>query len=104
MYLNSEKKKEVFAANGFKKSATDTGSAESQVALFTLRINALTEHLKQNKKDHSTRRGLLMLVGKRKKMLGHLSHHPINIIKAMFLKLLYQLLRYLINSFMKLIL
>ena len=51
MYLDSEKKKELFEKYG--KSATDTGSAESQIALFTFRINHLTEHLKTNHKDHS---------------------------------------------------
>ena len=77
MYLNSEKKKEVFAASGFQKTATDTGSPESQVALFTFRINALTSHLQTNKKDHSTRRGLLKLVGKRKKLLDYLQQNDI---------------------------
>ena len=77
MYLNSEKKKEIFAGNGLKKEAADTGSPEAQIALFTYRINSLTDHLKENKKDHSTRRGLLMLVGKRKKMLGYLQKNNI---------------------------
>ena len=77
MYLNSEKKKEVFAANGLKKEAVDTGSPEAQIALFTFRINHLTDHLKENKKDHSTRRGLLKLVGKRKKMLSYLHKNDI---------------------------
>jgi small subunit ribosomal protein S15 len=70
MYLTSEKKQELFAKHG--KSATDTGSAEGQIALFTLRINHLTEHLKQNKKDHSTRRALIKLVGKRRSLLDYL--------------------------------
>lgn len=70
MYLTSEKKQELFALHG--KSATDTGSAEGQVALFTFRINHLTEHLKQNKKDHSTRRSLIKLVGKRRSLLDYL--------------------------------
>ncbi|HCE57387.1 MAG TPA: 30S ribosomal protein S15 [Prolixibacteraceae bacterium] len=70
MYLTSEKKQELFAQHG--KSATDTGSAEGQVALFTFRINHLTEHLKQNKKDHSTRRSLIKLVGKRRSLLDYL--------------------------------
>ncbi|HPF50526.1 MAG TPA: 30S ribosomal protein S15 [Draconibacterium sp.] len=70
MYLTSEKKQELFSQHG--KSATDTGSAEGQIALFTYRINHLTEHLKQNKKDHSTRRALIKLVGKRRSLLDYL--------------------------------
>lgn len=70
MYLTVEKKKELFAQYG--KSATDTGSPESQVALYTTRINHLTEHLKVNKKDFSTQLALLRLVGKRRRMLDYL--------------------------------
>ena len=70
MYLDSEKKKELFEMYG--KSATDTGSAESQIALFTFRINHLTEHLKTNHKDHSSERALKMLVGKRRRLLDYL--------------------------------
>ncbi len=70
MYLTGEKKQELFAAHG--KSAADTGSTEGQVALFTYRINHLTEHLKANKKDHSTRRSLIKLVGKRRSLLDYL--------------------------------
>jgi len=62
MYLDSTKKEEIFGKYG--KSTTDTGSAESQIALFTFRINHLTEHLKVNKKDYNTERSLIMLVGK----------------------------------------
>jgi small subunit ribosomal protein S15 len=72
MYLDTVKKQELFAQFGEQKSATDTGSAESQIALFTFRINHLTEHLKKNKKDFSTRMGLMKLVGKRRRMLDHL--------------------------------
>jgi small subunit ribosomal protein S15 len=75
MYLTSEKKQELFAQHG--KSATDTGSAEGQVALFTFRINHLTEHLKQNKKDNSTRRSLIRLVGKRRSLLDYLMRKDI---------------------------
>jgi small subunit ribosomal protein S15 len=75
MYLTSEKKQELFAQHG--KSATDTGSAEGQIALFTFRINHLTEHLKQNKKDHSTRRSLIRLVGKRRSLLDYLMRKDI---------------------------
>ena len=75
MYLTSEKKQELFAQHG--KNATDTGSAEGQIALFTFRINHLTEHLKQNKKDHSTRRSLIRLVGKRRSLLDYLMRKDI---------------------------
>ncbi len=75
MYLTSEKKAEIFAQHG--KSATDTGSAEGQVALFTFRINHLTEHLKENKKDNSTRRALIKLVGKRRSLLDYLAKKDI---------------------------
>ncbi len=70
MYLTSEKKKEFFAQYG--KNENDSGSAEAQIALFTHRINHLTEHLKRNKKDHSTRRALIRLVGKRRSLLDYL--------------------------------
>ena len=66
----AEKKQEIFAKYG--KSNTDTGSPESQVALFSYRINHLTEHLKKNKKDTVTRRSLLRLVGKRRSVLDYL--------------------------------
>jgi small subunit ribosomal protein S15 len=72
MYLDAEKKKAIFKKNSPKKSATDTGSVQSQVALFTDRINHLTHHLQANKKDHSTKLGLLKLVGKRRRMLDYL--------------------------------
>ena len=69
-YLSADKKQEIFAKYG--KSNVDTGSAESQVALFSYRIAHLTEHLKQNKKDHYTQRALLRLVGKRRQTLDYL--------------------------------
>jgi small subunit ribosomal protein S15 len=77
MYLTSEKKQELFSNHGRLKSAKDTGSPESQIALFTHRIKHLTEHLKSNKKDHSTRLGLLKLVGKRRSLLDYLSKKEI---------------------------
>lgn len=70
MYLDSEKKQELFEKYG--KSATDTGSPESQIALFTFRIAHLTEHLKKNRKDFGTARSLKMLVGKRRRLLDYL--------------------------------
>lgn len=72
MYLDSEKKQELFGTHGRAKSKTDTGSAESQIALFTYRINHLTQHLKANKKDYNTERSLKMLVGKRRSLLDYL--------------------------------
>lgn len=77
MYLTSENKQELFKTHGIAKKATDTGSAESQIALFTTRINHLTEHLKTSRKDHSTRMGLLRLVGKRRKLLNYLQNKEI---------------------------
>ena len=72
MYLTREKKQELFENHGRLKSQKDTGSPESQISLFTFRINHLTQHLKSNKKDHSSRLGLLRLVGKRKRLLNYL--------------------------------
>ena len=76
MYLDSEKKKEIFGTYG--KSNSDTGSPEAQIALFSYRIAHLTEHLKVNKKDHMTQRALKMLVGKRRKLLDYLMRKDIN--------------------------
>lgn len=61
----------------FRVHERDTGSADVQVALLTRRINHLTEHLKQNKKDHSSRRGLLMMVGQRRRLLEYLQQTDI---------------------------
>ncbi len=70
MYLAKEVKEEIFKKHG--KNATDTGSAEGQIALFTHRINHLTEHLKNNRKDFNTERSLVKLVGKRRSLLDYL--------------------------------
>lgn len=64
-------KKEIITE--FARTEGDTGSPEVQVALLSSRINALTEHLKANKRDHSTRRGLLAMVARRKKLLAYLA-------------------------------
>jgi small subunit ribosomal protein S15 len=72
MYLTSEIKQDLFKKHSFGKKKEDSGSAESQIALFTHRINHLTDHLKANKKDFSTQQGLMKLVGKRKKLLNYL--------------------------------
>ena len=85
MYLASEKKKELFKEYG--KSEFDTGSAEGQVALFTYRIAHLTSHLKQNKKDRSTERSLVRLVGKRRKLLDYLKRKDIERYRAIIKKL-----------------
>ena len=80
MYLNSEKKEEIFGQYG--KSTTDTGSAESQIALFTYRIKHLTEHVKANHKDYVTTRSLTQLVGKRRRLLTYLKERDINRYRA----------------------
>ncbi|MCC6600086.1 MAG: 30S ribosomal protein S15 [Crocinitomicaceae bacterium] len=80
MYLNSEKKKEIFAKYG--KSEKDTGSSEGQIALFTHRINHLTEHLKVNKKDYNTQRSLIKMVGMRRSLLDYLQKSDINRYRA----------------------
>jgi small subunit ribosomal protein S15 len=66
---------------------TDTGSTEVQVALLTARINHLTEHLKVHKKDHHSRRGLLMLVGQRRRLLDYLRANDIERYRALIAKL-----------------
>ena len=88
MYLDAAKKQEIFGQYG--KSNTDTGSVESQVALFSYRIAHLTEHMKSNKKDYTTQRSLKMLVGKRRRMLDYLKEIDIEryraILKALNLR------------------
>lgn len=83
--ITSEKKQELFQTYG--KSNTDTGSSESQIALFSFRIAHLTEHLKKNKHDYNTQRALLRLVGKRRSLLDYLKRTEIEryraIIKAL---------------------
>ena len=70
MYLTKEAKENLFKKHG--KDAKDTGSSEGQIALFTERINHLTEHLKLNRKDYNTERSLVKLVGKRRSLLDYL--------------------------------
>ena len=70
MYLTKEVKEQIFAKHG--GSATNTGSSEGQIALFTHRINHLTEHLKRNRHDYNTERALVKLVGKRRSHLDYL--------------------------------
>ncbi len=85
MYLDVAKKKEIFEQYG--KSNTDTGSAESQIALFSYRISHLTEHLKVNKKDYTTERSLTILVGKRRRLLNYLKDRDIERYRAIVKKL-----------------
>ena len=89
MYLTSEKKAELFAKYG--NDAKNTGSAESQIALFTFRINHLTEHLKENRKDFGTERALTAaltaLVGKRRRMLDYLKAKDIERYRAIIKEL-----------------
>lgn len=75
MVLSSEKKQELI--DQYKLHADDTGSPEVQVGLLTHRISYLTEHLKVHKKDHHSRRGLLMLVGKRRRLLNYVKNKDI---------------------------
>ncbi|WP_416437816.1 30S ribosomal protein S15 [Phnomibacter sp. MR] len=72
-YLTVEKKAKIFETYG--GSAKNTGSIEGQIALLTERISALSAHLQQNKKDFSTHRGLMKMVGQRKRLLNYLSKH-----------------------------
>ena len=85
MYLTTENKKEIFKQYG--KSEADTGSAEGQIAIFTTRINHLTEHLLTNKKDYATQRALLKLVGKRRKLLNYLQKIDIERYRAIIAEL-----------------
>jgi small subunit ribosomal protein S15 len=85
MYLTKEKIQDIFKDNG--SSEKDTGSIEGQIALFTTRINHLTNHLKSNKKDYNTERSLLKMVGKRKSLLSYLKNKDINRYRAIIKKL-----------------
>ena len=81
MTLTVEDKREI--VQKFGKSENDTGSAEVQVALLTRRINELTEHLRGHKKDHHSRRGLLMLVGRRRRLLNYFQKHDLEGYRAL---------------------
>ena len=88
MYLDTNKKKSILKK--YSQSETDTGSPEGQIALFTERINHLTEYLKNNKKDNNTKRSLVLLVGKRRRLLEYLKKKNIeryrSIIKSLKLR------------------
>ena len=75
MALTQERKSEIVAQFGV--NAQDTGNSRVQIALLTERINELTEHLREHKKDHHSRRGLLMLVGQRRRLLNYLQKNDL---------------------------
>ncbi len=83
--ITKEQKLELIEKYG--KSGTDTGTAEVQIAIFTTRIQELTEHLKSHSKDHSTRRGLLKLVGKRRRLLNYLMDSDIERYRSVIVEL-----------------
>jgi small subunit ribosomal protein S15 len=84
-YLTTEKKANIFAEYG--TGAADTGSIEAQIALLTEKINRISDHLKGNKKDFSTQRGLMQMVGKRKRLLTYLSKHNLTGYRSLIEKL-----------------
>ncbi|WEK34371.1 MAG: 30S ribosomal protein S15 [Candidatus Pseudobacter hemicellulosilyticus] len=84
-YLTNEKVAEIFTQYG--GSATNTGSIEGQIALLTERINSISLHLQANKKDFSTHRGLMRMVGQRKRLLNYLSKHNLQGYRALIEKL-----------------
>ena len=83
--LTADRKQEIVAK--FGENAQDTGSTRVQVALLTARINDLTEHLREHTKDHHSRRGLLMLVGQRRRLLNYLSKHDLEGYRALIAEL-----------------
>lgn len=83
--IGNKAKKEIIETN--KTHETDTGSTEVQIAILTERINHLVEHLKIHKKDHSTRRGLLIMVGRRRKLMNYLKRRNPESLKALATKL-----------------
>lgn len=84
-YLTSENKAQYFAEFGGNEK--NTGSVEAQVAILTYKINHISQHLKENKKDHSSRRGLMQMVGKRKSLLAYLTRHNLEGYRALIEKL-----------------
>ncbi len=84
-YLDAEKKKEIFSKYG--KSNKDTGNTEAQIALFSYRIQHLTEHMKKNRKDFHTEHALVKLVGKRRNLLDYLKNKDIERYRAIIKKL-----------------
>lgn len=82
MHLSTEEKQQIFEKYGYFHKPTDTGSPESQIALFSVRIKHLTEHLKSNHKDYATARALKALVGQRRSLLDYLIRKDINRYRA----------------------
>ncbi len=80
MTITPEEKKELYAKYG--SSESDTGNSEAQIAVFTKRISMLTEHLKKNRKDYNTQRSLIIMVGKRRKLLNYLKQIDIERYRA----------------------
>ena len=85
--MTLENKKIEELSNEFGKDSNDTGSSATQIAIFTERINNITSHLKSNKKDHSGRRGLVMLVSKRRRLLNYLRKDNLDSYKNVIEKL-----------------
>jgi small subunit ribosomal protein S15 len=85
MTVTAERKQELVAK--FGKGASDTGSAEVQIAVLTDRINLLTQHLRTHSKDHHSRRGLLMMVGKRRRLLNYLQRRDLEGYRALIREL-----------------
>ena len=85
MSLTQERKQEIIS--GYQVHETDTGSADVQVAMLTERINRLSEHLKINKKDHASRRGLLQIIGRRKRLLAYLRKENLERYQALIQRL-----------------
>lgn len=85
MTLTQERKQEIL--EGYQVHETDTGSADVQVAMLTARINRLSTHLKTNKKDHSSRRGLLKMIGQRKRLLSYIRKQEVARYQALIQRL-----------------
>jgi small subunit ribosomal protein S15 len=83
--LSADRKQEIVAQ--FGENPQDTGNTRVQIALLSARISDLTEHLRANKKDHHSRRGLLMLVGQRRRLLNYLSKHDLEGYRALIAEL-----------------
>lgn len=85
MSLTQERKHEII--DSYQVHETDTGSADVQIAILTERINRLSEHLRSNKKDHSSRRGLLQMIGRRKRLLSYIRNEDAGRYQALIQRL-----------------
>jgi len=85
MSLTQESKQEII--NGYQVHETDTGSVDVQIAMLTTRISQLSSHLKSNKKDHSSRRGLLKMIGRRKRLMNYLRKEDLERYQALIQRL-----------------